>query len=50
MQLTKQEDSIARLTEKIAQFGRSAPQDCQRVHRSAQLKLGCLMVMELMLI
>jgi pentatricopeptide repeat protein len=40
MQLTKQEDSIVRLTEKIAQFGGSAPQDCQRVHRSAETRLS----------
>ena len=32
MQVAKQEESIARLTEKMAQFGRLAPEDCQRVH------------------
>ncbi|KAJ1298227.1 hypothetical protein BS78_01G437800 [Paspalum vaginatum] len=36
MELAKQEESIARLTEKMAQFGRLAPEDCQRVHRSAE--------------
>jgi pentatricopeptide repeat protein len=39
MQLAKQEDSIARLTEKMARFGRSAPQDCQRVHHSAETRM-----------
>ncbi|GJN08708.1 hypothetical protein PR202_ga26660 [Eleusine coracana subsp. coracana] len=38
MQLAKQEESIVRLTEKMAQFGRSAPQDCQRVHHSAEAR------------
>ncbi|KAF8683598.1 hypothetical protein HU200_044518 [Digitaria exilis] len=36
MQLAKQEESIARLTEKMAQFGRLAPEDCQRVHHPAE--------------
>nr|CAB3501348.1 unnamed protein product [Digitaria exilis] len=36
LQLAKQEESIARLTEKIAQFGRLAPEDCQRVHHPAE--------------
>ena len=36
MQLAKQEESIARLTEKMAQFGRLAPGDCQRVQHSVE--------------
>ncbi|KAF8673700.1 hypothetical protein HU200_048449 [Digitaria exilis] len=36
MQLAKQEESIVRLTEKMAQFGRLAPEDCQRVHHPAE--------------
>jgi pentatricopeptide repeat protein len=36
MQLAKREESIARLTEKMAQFVRLAPEDCQRVHHTAE--------------
>jgi pentatricopeptide repeat protein len=36
MQLAKQEESIARLTEKMARFGRLAPEDCQKLHRPAE--------------
>ncbi|KAG2542625.1 putative pentatricopeptide repeat-containing protein At1g02420 [Panicum virgatum] len=36
MQLAKQEESIARLTEKMAQFGRLAPEDCQMVHHPSE--------------
>jgi len=36
MQLAKQEESIARLTEMMAQFGRLAPEDCQRVQHSVE--------------
>ncbi|KAL6649438.1 hypothetical protein ACP70R_013662 [Stipagrostis hirtigluma subsp. patula] len=36
MQLAKQEESIAKLTEKMAQFGRLAPEDRQRVHYSPE--------------
>jgi hypothetical protein len=36
MQLAKQEESIARLTEKMAQFGQLAPGDCQRVQHSVE--------------
>ncbi|TVU47988.1 hypothetical protein EJB05_07606, partial [Eragrostis curvula] len=38
MQLAKQEESIARLTEKMARFGRLALEDCQRVHHSAETR------------
>ncbi|CAL4938181.1 unnamed protein product [Urochloa decumbens] len=36
MQLAKQEESIARLTEKMARFGRLAPEDCQKLHHPAE--------------
>uniref|UniRef100_A0ACD5XIP3 Uncharacterized protein n=1 Tax=Avena sativa TaxID=4498 RepID=A0ACD5XIP3_AVESA len=36
MQLAKREESIARLTEKMAQFVRLPPEDCQRVHQTAE--------------
>jgi pentatricopeptide repeat protein len=36
MQLAKQEESIARLTEKMIQFGRLPPVDCQRVQHSVE--------------
>jgi pentatricopeptide repeat protein len=40
MQLAKQEESIARLTEKMAQFGRLAPGDCQRLQHSVESRLS----------
>lgn len=36
MQLAKQEESIARLTEKMSQFGRLAPEDRQKAHGTAE--------------